>query len=148
MQLRRAPRVEGCPGAEVVSDLPQPVLHLRANRKGAVDAVGAVGGCLVFATPDAHVTGETAEAPRRLRVERLVDPRLPPGIRLRGPAGGEHRRDRGLHFRRLAGDQLELHESKIIVLADLSPVRGISLNYRAFTRSGDAHTSPGDGGCL
>jgi hypothetical protein len=110
-----------------------------------MNAVGAVGRCLVFATPDAHVTGGTAQPPRRLRLERLVDSGLPPGIRPCGPAWGERRRDRCLHFRGLCWGQLDVHESQIIVLANRSPVRGISLNYPAFTRSGDAHASLGDG---
>jgi hypothetical protein len=83
MESRRAPRVKRRPGAEIVSKLPKPVLHLGAHREGAVDAVGTIGRCLVFATPDAHVTGETGGRLQRLRLESLFDSGLPPRIRLR-----------------------------------------------------------------
>jgi hypothetical protein len=114
MKLGRAPRVEGGPGAQVLSKLPEPVLHLGAHGEGAMNAVGAVGRCLVFAAPDAHVKGETGQPPRRLRLERLVETGLPPGIRLRGPAGRQGRRDRGLHRGHLGGNELDIHESQII----------------------------------
>jgi hypothetical protein len=113
MPPRRTPRVEGRPGAEVVGELPQPVLDLGAHREGAMDAVGTVGRCLVFATPDAHVTGETGKWPRRLRLECLLDPCLPPRIRRRGPVGGGDRgSDRGFHLGGLHGDQLDVHGPK------------------------------------
>ena len=98
----------------------------------------------MFVTTDAHVSGETGGRPGRLRPERLVDPSLPPGIRSRGVAGGDGRRDRSLDFRGLYWGQLDVHESQIIVLANPSPVRGISLKKRPFTRSGDARTRSGE----
>jgi hypothetical protein len=125
MHPRRAPRVEGSPGAEVVGKLPQPVLNLGAHREGAMNAVRPVGRSLLFAAPNAHVTGGTVEQPRWLRVERVVDPGLPPGIGTGSLGRNESRRDRGLHFRRLCWDQLEFHDVQIIVLAKRSPIRGI-----------------------
>jgi hypothetical protein len=77
-----------------------------------MDAVGAVGRCLVFATPNAHVTGETGQPPGRLRLERLLEPGLPPRVRLRGAVWGDRGRDRGLHFRRLRGIHLDVHDRK------------------------------------
>jgi hypothetical protein len=112
MQPRRAPRVEGRPGAEVVGEPPQPVLHLGAHREGAVDAVGTVGMSLVFTTPNAHITGETGKWPRRLRLECLVDSGLPPRIRRRGLVGSDSGRDRSLHLDGLCGDQLDVHGGK------------------------------------
>ena len=110
-----------------------------------MDAVGAVGRCLVFATPDAHVPGETSKRRLWLRLERLVDSGLPPGIRGRGLVVGHDRRDRRLHFRGLCWDQLDVHESQIIEVAKLSPIRGIWSGQAAFTPSGDARTSTGHG---
>ena len=84
----------------------------------------------MFATPDAHVTGGTVEPPGRLRLERLVDPRLPPGIRrlsrLRAQGGG----DSGLDFRRLQRGQLEIHESQIIEMGASHPFEGFGPNLR------------------
>ena len=84
----------------------------------------------MFATPDAHDTGGTVEPPGRLRLERLVDPRLPPGIRclycLRAQGGG----DRGRDFRRLQRGQLEVHDSQIIELAASHPFEGFGPTLR------------------
>ena len=102
----------------------------------------------MFATPDAHVTGGTAKAPGRLRLvhlERVVDPGLPPGIWAFPGLRRQDRGDRRFHLRGLGRGQLDVHESQIIEIANLSPVRGISLSKAAFTRSGDACTGTGDG---
>jgi hypothetical protein len=107
-----APRVEGGPGAEVIGNLPQPVLHLGTHREGAVNAVRTVGSCLVFATPNAHVTDETGQPPGRLRLEGLVDPGLPPGIRLDGADRGERGGNRSLDLRCLRRGQLDVHGPK------------------------------------
>jgi hypothetical protein len=98
----------------------------------------------MFATADAHVTGETANRPGRLRLERVVDPGLPPGIGRRGLAGGHDRRDRRRDCRGLGRGQFDVHQSQIIRIAKLSPVRGIWVDKRAFTPSGDTGNSLGD----
>jgi len=74
-----------------------------------VDAVGPVGSCLMFATPDAHLTGGTDGRLLRIRLEGLFDSRLPPRIGLGRPVGGQRRRDRRFHLGGLRGDQLDVH---------------------------------------
>jgi hypothetical protein len=123
-QPRYAPGVEGGPGAQVVRKLPQPVLHLGAHGKGAVDAVRTVRRCFPLATPDAHVTGETGKRPTRLRLERLVDTGLPPRIRNLRSVGGDDRCDRVVHFRLLRGGELDVHAWRIIVREAIHPFEG------------------------
>ena len=77
-----------------------------------MNAVGAVGRCLVFATPDAHVTGETLVTVPRLRLERVFEAGLPPRIGWRRRRGGHDRSDRRTYFRGLHWGQLDVHVRK------------------------------------
>ena len=98
----------------------------------------------MFATADAHVTGGTADRPPRLRLERVVDAGLPPRIGPWRHGGGYDGNDRRRDFRDLDWRQLDVHVRKSYGCHS-SPVRGISHRQRAFTRSGDAHGSSGEG---
>ena len=91
----------------------------------------------MFATPDAHDTDETDGSRPRLRAERLLDSRLPPGIGLGGrrlEGGG----DGALHLFGLRGVELDVHVARLPALSGLHSFEGFRRVSVAFTPSGDA----------
>src|SRR5206468_4956884 len=99
---------EGRPGREIVAQLLQAVLDLGADGEGAMNTVRASWKRLLLVAPNARHTPATCVGVRRLRLDRLLETGLPPGIR-RLRRRCEERFDRGSDRVGLVGAQLEIH---------------------------------------